>query len=397
MSRGYDRLAWVDYPAELTPISAENLNRIEEGIENLYTDRDHMEGNLAVVDDNERASRDYDINTYIMHNGIFYKVILDIQENEEFNDEAGGNIRPVSVSSQLGSGGGGSTGCVELTQAEYDALPEEDKMADVIYLITDTPNNFLDEVFGDFASVEYTNKASKAYAVGEYLMLDSKLYRVTAAISQNDTIAVGTNVVATTVGSEFNAVEDRLHNVLGNYAEVEPEAVASKIYAAGDFLILNDYLYKTTSAIATGEDLIEGTNIDKTTVGAELDTSPRFTIYSATTTSTGGGACTCYWAIKEYDNKHVELHGRFSLTKNSYASFSTMFWAYYVDLKLPITLSASGTRVTSAWTIGNGFSVPSGVSGDLTTNVRVSALASENGSSTAKSCTGYVHIYGYRP
>lgn len=271
MSRGYDRLAWVDYPAELTPISAENLNRIEDGIETLYNDRDHMESNLAIVDDNERASRDYAINTYVMRNGVFYKVILDIQENEEFNDEAGGNIRPVSVSSQLGSGGGGSTGCVELTQAEYDALPEEDKMADVIYLITDTPNNFLDEVFGDFASVEYTNKASKAYAVGEYLMLDSKLYRVTAAISQNDTITVGTNVIATTVGSEFNAVGNRLHNVLGNYAEVEPEAVASKIYAAGDFLILNDYLYKTTSAIATGEDLIEGTNIEKTTVDDELD------------------------------------------------------------------------------------------------------------------------------
>lgn len=271
MSRGYDRLAWVDYPAELTPISAENLNRIEDGIETLYNDRDHMESNLAIVDDNERASRDYAINTYVMRNGVFYKVILDIQENEEFNDETGGNIRPVSVSSQLGSGGGGSTGCVELTQAEYDALPEEDKMADVIYLITDTPNNFLDEVFGDFASVEYTNKASKAYAVGEYLMLDSKLYRVTAAISQNDTITAGTNVIATTVGSEFNAVGDRLHNVLGNYAEVEPEAVASKIYAAGDFLILNDYLYKTTSAIATGEDLIEGTNIEKTTVGGELN------------------------------------------------------------------------------------------------------------------------------
>ena len=99
---------------------------------------------------------------------------------------------------------------MELTQAEYDALSREEKNADVIYLITDSPDNYLDEVFGDFASVEYTSTASKAYAVGDYLVYNSRFYKVTSSIAQGGTIAVGTNVVKTTVGDELDAIVDNL-------------------------------------------------------------------------------------------------------------------------------------------------------------------------------------------
>lgn len=203
MSREYDQLAWVDYPETLTPISAANLNRMENGIANLYTDRNKMENNIAYVEEGETATRHYFINSYLMLNGIFYKTTSEINIGDILDPTLAGNIEHVDISSQFGSGGGGSTGCVELTQAQYDALSEEAKMLDVIYLITDSPDNYLDEVFGDFATVEYTDTASKAYAVGDYLVYDSKFYRVTSAIAQGDTIVPDTNVVKTTVGEEF--------------------------------------------------------------------------------------------------------------------------------------------------------------------------------------------------
>lgn len=53
------------------------------------------------------------------------------------------------------------------------------------------------------ATVEYTDTASKAYAVGEYLLCDSKFYKVTTAIAQGGTITPGTNVTKTNVGAEI--------------------------------------------------------------------------------------------------------------------------------------------------------------------------------------------------
>lgn len=206
MSRGYDQLAWVDYPEMLTPISAANLNRMENGIANLYTDRNKMENNIAYVEDGDTSSRHYNANAYLMHNGVFYKVTEEINIGDTLDYGLDGNIAHVDISSQFGSGGGGSTGCVELTQAQYDALSEEAKMADVIYLITDSPDNYLDEVFGDFATVEYTDTASKAYSVGDYLVYDNKFYLVTDDIAQGDTITPNTNVRQTTVGEEVKKI-----------------------------------------------------------------------------------------------------------------------------------------------------------------------------------------------
>lgn len=200
MDINYERLEWEDFPSTETPINADNLNHLEEGIAGLYAERYEMQSNIAYVEDGETASKDYLPNSYLMRDGLFYKVTKTILYGDSFDSGEDGNIEHVDVSSQFGSGGGGSTGCVELTQAQYDALSDEAKMLDVIYLITDSPDNYLDEVFGDFATVEYTDTASKAYAIGDYLVYDSKFYKVTSAIAQGDTIIPDTNVVKTTVG-----------------------------------------------------------------------------------------------------------------------------------------------------------------------------------------------------
>ena len=65
---------------------------------------------------------------------------------------------------------------------------------------------------GNHATIQSSNVASKAYAVGEFLVLKSngKLYRVTQAIGSGVQITVGTNVVATTDGAEITKINTLL-------------------------------------------------------------------------------------------------------------------------------------------------------------------------------------------
>ena len=68
--------------------------------------------------------------------------------------------------------------------------------------IEDLPWNFNTLI----AITEDTATATRNYAVGDYLILDNQLYKVTSAIANGGTIAVGTNVVATTIMSEIKAL-----------------------------------------------------------------------------------------------------------------------------------------------------------------------------------------------
>lgn len=76
----------------------------------------------------------------------------------------------------------------------------------------DSLGNYLNEKFAknQVSSVETTNTASKNYAVGDLLIYNETLYKVTTAIASGDTIAVGTNVSATTVEGELANKVDKV-------------------------------------------------------------------------------------------------------------------------------------------------------------------------------------------
>jgi hypothetical protein len=59
-------------------------------------------------------------------------------------------------------------------------------------------------------------------------------------------------------------------SILGNFATVEDTNTASQSYKSGDYLVLNNLLYKVTSPIASGGNIVIGTNAIQTTVGAEV-------------------------------------------------------------------------------------------------------------------------------
>ena len=70
--------------------------------------------------------------------------------------------------------------------------------------ITDLAEEAAD-IFANIATVEASTTASKAYVQGDYLILDGKFYKVTAAIASGGTITVDTNVTQTTIAAELKA------------------------------------------------------------------------------------------------------------------------------------------------------------------------------------------------
>lgn len=81
----------------------------------------------------------------------------------------------------------------------------------------------------DIATVEPSSTSAHAYAVGDYLMHGTQLYRVIQAISVGDTLVAGTNIEATDVGSEIipsNTAEGNPINFSSKYAQ---DAASTKI------------------------------------------------------------------------------------------------------------------------------------------------------------------------
>ena len=57
----------------------------------------------------------------------------------------------------------------------------------------------------EIAPSEYSDNASQAYAIGDYMIWKGGFYKVTAAISASGAITEGTNVTQTTIGAELKA------------------------------------------------------------------------------------------------------------------------------------------------------------------------------------------------
>lgn len=93
------------------------------------------------------------------------------------------------------SGGGGTWGSITGTLSDQTDL-----------------NNALNAKANasNLATIESSTTASQAYSEGDYLVLNGQLYDVIADIASGETLTVGTNISATTVGSELTALNNSL-------------------------------------------------------------------------------------------------------------------------------------------------------------------------------------------
>lgn len=108
-----------------------------------------------------------------------------------------------------------------------------------------TQTTAIQRILGNFATVESSTTASKAYNVGDYLVLNSFLYKVTAAIAAGGTIdnTENGNVVKTNAGAEFGSIGDA-DNI--NYDNTESGLTATNVQDAVDELdeLTSNYVLK---------------------------------------------------------------------------------------------------------------------------------------------------------
>lgn len=70
------------------------------------------------------------------------------------------------------------------------------------------------------ATIEASTTASKAYAVGDYMIANDKIYKVTATIASGGTITVGTNVEEAKVGTELTELNRQISDVTDNIIDL---------------------------------------------------------------------------------------------------------------------------------------------------------------------------------
>lgn len=112
---------------------------------------------------------------------------------------------------------------VSLTQAQYDALSTAEKNNGTVYYIYDSDDAVFDAedvgladggnvqtLAGSVAVIE-TSPATATHAVGDYIVWNGQLYEVITAIAVGETLTVGTNITATTVGSELTALNNKYY------------------------------------------------------------------------------------------------------------------------------------------------------------------------------------------
>lgn len=71
--------------------------------------------------------------------------------------------------------------------------------------------NMGNKLAGDIATVQTSNTATRNFAVGEYIVYNGIMYKVTTAIASGGTLTPGTNLTATNAGAQLKSLNDSLN------------------------------------------------------------------------------------------------------------------------------------------------------------------------------------------
>ena len=100
-------------------------------------------------------------------------------------------------------------------------------------------NGAIDSQQGQISAyIQTSTTASRAYAKGDYFVLNGVLYRVTTAIANGGTITIGTNAIATNVGAELNTTIKTLGFLKAGLSITGASTIGSFTLPAGEWLFL---------------------------------------------------------------------------------------------------------------------------------------------------------------
>lgn len=151
--------------------------------------------------------------------------------------------------------------------------------------------NLLIKNLDNFATIQSSTTASKAYSVGEYFILNSYFYKVTTAIAAGGTINVGTNgnAVQTTVEAEIQNDKIWVKNapvaaLTGDILDVSDPNITADYVLSSDGITWGDPSVITSDATwsteTSGHFIVTGTATATTTATFLLVKPGKKIIYS---------------------------------------------------------------------------------------------------------------------
>lgn len=152
----------------------------------------------------------------------------------------------------------------------------------------DNVRDEMQDLLGNFATVEPLSTATKAYKVGDKLVYNNTMYRVTSAIAVGGLIRPGTNVIATTVETEQQKIGDCKRYEVYNREISAPVSnvvlLESDTIPAGTHLVFAHVEFASTQTTANlSMDVGKG----ESSISAMLSISERGNGASKTFTSSG--------------------------------------------------------------------------------------------------------------
>ena len=174
----------------------------------LETVDDHFRADLAHVEEAGEASIVYHAGDYLMYDDQLYKATAAIAIGDTLSTAT--NIRAVTVGEQLAdlaTAGSANTAAISKHAADLAVLS--------------------------------TSPTTRSFAVGEYLMYNNQLYRVTQAIASGGTLTVGTNIVAANVGAQLKTLNDSLTTINTTLAVVKTVSKTGIAVAANSYANVN--------------------------------------------------------------------------------------------------------------------------------------------------------------
>lgn len=248
-------------------------------------------------------------------------------------------------------------------------------ISNLVYVAPFIHYEFLKEVI--IAPVEKTNVASQNYVVGRHLILNGILYKVTAAITAGQTIAVGTNVavsddVEKQIETNLSSINANLNsiNTINGYklnqtviATRQANLTASKAYVVGEQFIYNNTLYVVTAAISKNAAITIGGNCKAAdNITTQISNIANWVLVdpiASISGSTGGSKPTFYKRGKELimtTFPHPNTGATITMTFRSEYTFKGNMefsllnyssWNKDYEVLLPYSLNAANRLLTS--------------------------------------------------
>lgn len=177
-SLDYQRVNWEDAPSVATPLSAENLSNMDNGIASLYRDVEALE---TAVEDIE---------------------VSDVSETTATFDDPADAPLQASGSTIFNI----ITGIHSRIRALFDAISNDITVTDSGKILDARVGNALATMMASISG----DYADRDYNIGDYLIVNSekKLYEVIDTIHAGDELQVGVNIAenSTTVANELSAL-----------------------------------------------------------------------------------------------------------------------------------------------------------------------------------------------